>query len=97
MATVTIRKGDSMGALNQQEHFAQTHSRIISPGESAKKVLIDRAGHEEWKQRLDEDWQSHLETLQKYVCELLIKNQKLRTALSSANEPSRHQKNVIKL
>lgn len=97
MTTVTIRGGDVLAARNHQGHFAQTHSGIISPEESAKRVLMERAGHEEWKQRLDEDWQGHLETLQKYVCELLIKNQKLRTALSSTNEPRRDYRDAIKL
>jgi len=97
MTTVTIRRGDVMAARNHREHLAQTHSGIISPDESAKRALTERAGHEEWKQRLDEDWQSHLETLQKYVCELLIKNQKLRTALSSAYEPRRDYRDAVKL
>lgn len=97
MTTVTIRRGDVMAARNHPGHFAQTHSGIISPEEGAKRALMERAGHEEWKQRLDQDWQSHLETLQKYVCELLIKNQKLRTALSSANEPRRDYRDAVKL
>lgn len=86
MRTRTISRGDVKAAQKRQEHCAQTHSGIISSEESGEKALIERAGHKEWKERLDEDWQSHLETLQKYVCELLIKNQKLRTALSSASE-----------
>jgi hypothetical protein len=97
MTTVTIRRGDVMSARNHQEHLAQTHSGIISPEESAKRAPVERAGHEEWKQRLEDNWQSHLETLQKYVCELLIKNQKLRTALSSANEPRRDYRDAVKL
>ena len=86
-----------MAAQKRQKYFAQAHSGIVSPEESAKRALIEGAGHEEWKQRLDEDWQSHLETLQKYVCELLIKNQKLRIALSSANEQSRDHRDAINL
>jgi hypothetical protein len=97
MTTVTSRRGDVMAARNHQEHFAQAHSGIVSHEENTKRALIERSGHEEWKQRLEEDWQSHLETLQKYVCELLIKNQKLRTALSSANEPRRDYRDAIKL
>jgi len=97
MTTVTTRRGDVMAARNYQVRSAHMHSGIISPEESAKRALIERAGHKEWKQRLEEDWQSHLETLQKYVCELLIKNQKLRTALSSAIEPQRDYTDAIKL
>ncbi len=97
MTTVTIRRGNVMAARKRQEHFEHSHSGIISPGEKEKRALIEKAGHEEWKQRLEEDWQSHLETLQKYVCELLIKNQKLRTALSSTNEPRREYRDAIRL
>jgi hypothetical protein len=53
-----------------------------------KAALIEGRGHEEWTRGLEEDWQSHLETLQKCVCELLLKNQQLRMALT-ANEPER--------
>jgi len=31
-----------------------------------------------------EEWQDHLRSLQRWICELLIKNQELRMALESA-------------
>ncbi len=83
MTTVTIRIGDVMAIQRRQEHFAQMNSGVIAP----ERALIERHGHEEWTQRIEAAWQGHLETLQQYVCELLLKNQQLRMALMEANEP----------
>jgi hypothetical protein len=77
-----------MATQKREQHFARMTSRVISFEQRMKMALIERRGHEEWKRGLEEDWQSHLETLQKCVCELLLKNQQLRMALT-ANEPER--------
>jgi hypothetical protein len=77
-----------MATQKREQHFARMTSRVISFEQRMKMALIERRGHEEWKRGLEEDWQSHLETLQKCVCELLLKNQQLRMALI-ANEPER--------
>ncbi len=87
MTTVTIRIGDVMAAQMRQEHLAQANSGAIALEQSTERALTERRGHEEWMQRVDEAWQGHLETLQQYVCELLLKNQQLRMALTAANEP----------
>ena len=83
-----------MATQKREQHFARMTSRVISVEQRMKKELIERRGHEEWKQGLEEDWQSHMETLQKYVCELLRKNQQLRVALT-ANEPERGHGDAI--
>jgi hypothetical protein len=77
-----------MATQKREQHFARMTPRVISFEQRMKMALIERRGHEEWKRGLEEDWQSHLETLQKCVCELLLKNQQLRMALT-ANEPER--------
>jgi len=81
-----------MATQKREQHFARTTSRVISFEQRMKTALIESRGHEEWKRGLEEDWQedwqSHLETLQKCVCELLLKNQQLRMELT-ANEPER--------
>lgn len=87
MTTVTIRLGDVMATQRRQEQFAKGNSGAIAYEQHAERSPIERHGHEEWKQRIDETWHGHLETLQQYVCELLAKNQQLRMALMSANEP----------
>ena len=86
-----------MATQLRREQFAQTHAGVTSARQTKEGALIEIRVHEEWKQRLEEDWQDHLETLQKYVCELLIKNQKLRMALSVAGERERGYGDAIKL
>ena len=83
-----------MATHKREQHFARATSRVISLEQRMKTALIERRGHEEWKRGLEEDWQSHLETLQKCVCELLRKNQQLRVALT-ANEPERGHGDAI--
>ena len=92
--TVTIRIGDVVATQKLQRHFVQRKSGVISIEQRTKRVLIEARGHEEWKQGLEEDWQRHLEKLQKYVRELLLRNQQLRMALTS-NEPGRGHGDAI--
>jgi hypothetical protein len=89
MTTVTIRVADVMATQRRQEHFAQMDSGVISPEQRTKGAPSDRRGHKEWEQRIEKDWQSHLESLQQCVCELLLKNQQLRIALMAAKDPER--------
>ena len=97
MATMTIRRGEVMSAQKSQEFRAQTNTAAISSGQTTKRPAPERHGHEDWKQRIEEDWQNHLETMQKYVSELVRKNQQLRTALTTASEPKRRYGNAINL
>jgi hypothetical protein len=97
LTIATICVGDVMADQNRLEQFAQAAQRDNSLDERAKRTLDEKPRHEEWTQRLDEDWQDHLETLQKYVCELLVKNQRLRMALKAINQPEHGHADVIKL
>ena len=69
MTTATIRRGDVMATQKRQGLFAQTNSGAIPPERRTNRPLTERHGHEEWRQRIEEDWQNHLETLQQYLCE----------------------------
>ena len=89
MTTVTTRIGGVMANQRRQENFAQTTFGAIAPDQSTEKLLIERHRHEEWAQELEEAWQGHLATLQRYVCDLLLENQQLRMKLVAANEPRR--------
>jgi hypothetical protein len=62
-----------------------------------KKPVAERHAHEDWKQRIEGDWQNHLETLARYVFELAGKNQPPRMASAPANEPKRRYGNAINL
>ena len=97
MTTATIRIGDVMATQRRQAHFAQRNSEAIAIEENADKAHIEQHGHEEWTQRIEEAWQGHLETLQQYLCELLLKNQQLRMALIAANEPARRNGDATNL
>jgi len=94
--TVTIRIGDVVATQKLQQHFAQTTLGIISSEQRTKRAAIGRRRYEEWRQVLEEDWRRHLETLQKYVRELLLRNQQLRMALP-ANEPGLGHGDAINL
>jgi hypothetical protein len=37
-----------------------------------------------WHKKQEKEWEGHLSSLQQCICELLIKNQKLRESLASA-------------
>lgn len=89
MATVTVRVGDAIANRRRQEYCAQTNSGAIATEQRREGALIERHGHEEWKQRIEKAWQGHLDNLQQYVCELLLKNQQLRMAPMASNESER--------
>jgi hypothetical protein len=73
MTTATIRRGDVMATQKRQELFAQTNSGAIPPEQRTNRPFTERHGHEEWRQRIEEDWQNHVETLQQYLCECFAK------------------------
>jgi hypothetical protein len=97
MTTVTVRTGDVTATQNRQELFAQTKPGADSSEQRTERPLTEGPGHKEWKQGIDEDWQNHVETLQRYVCELLRINRQLRIALTTANEPERGYRDAISL
>lgn len=62
-----------------QQHEApasQTLAEVI--GSSTKRLertRTKRVRNEQWERRIERDWQGHLETLRRYINELLIGNQ----------------------
>ncbi len=79
-----------MATHQRQEPVAQTHAEVVVPLEQrSKNPSTERARHEQWERRIEEDWQMHLETLQQCICELLIKNQRLRMELMVAADTKR--------
>ena len=97
MATMTIRRREVMSAQKSQEFRAQTNTGAISSGQTTKRPAPERHGHEDWKQRIEEDWQRHLKAMQKYVGELVRNNQQQGMALTTANDPKRRYGNAINL
>ena len=100
MKTVIVHIGNVMATQKRGEHspqITQTNLGAISPEPRAERTLREIRAHEEWKQRIDEDWQDHIERLQQCVCELLVKNQQLRMALMAAKEPQHGYRDAISL
>jgi hypothetical protein len=97
MTTAAIRIGEVMATQRRQGHFAQTNSEAIATEQNTDRAHIERHGHEEWTQRIDEAWQGHLEILQQCLCELLLKNQQLRMALIAENGPERKHRDASSL
>jgi len=92
METGVTRMGDVVATQKRGEPFTEAihaNSAVALPERGAEKTLGERHGHEEWKQRTAADWEHHLESLQRCVCELLLKNQQLRMALVATREPER--------
>ena len=78
MTTAEIRGEDGMATEASERIHAQPNSGSGARKQSAEKGLTESHRHIEWTQRIEESWQGHLETLQKCVCELLLKNQHLK-------------------
>ena len=89
MSTATIRIGNVMPNQIGEGRFARSNSRAIAPKQSTGKVFTTRHSHEEWMQRIEDTWRGQLETLQQCMCELLVKNQRLRIAPRAVDEPKR--------
>jgi len=94
MSTATIRIGNVIAGQMRQEHFAQSNSGAIALKQATERALPGRHAHEEWMRSIEENWQGHLEMLQQYVCELLLKNQQLRMAQIARNEPDQGHENA---
>lgn len=90
MTTVFIRIGDVMTSHQCQEPFAQLPAGTVAREQRSKSASTERQWSEQWRLRIEEDSQHRLEALQQCVCELLIRNQQLRMALSATIEPKRY-------
>jgi hypothetical protein len=77
-----------MTSLQLQESFAQIHSGPVPRVQHSTNAPV--AGwrnqqpnqHANWE--LEEEWQDRLQSLQLWICELLVKNQQLRMSLALA-------------
>lgn len=79
-----------MATRQRQEPVSQTPADgSVLFEQSSQKASNEKGRHEQWERSIEEDWQRHLETLQQYICELLIKNQCLRMGLIAGDQPQR--------
>ncbi len=77
-----------MAVQQYQEPFAQAHAGTIERMQRLRGASVAGLRHEQPDQGLEEEWDERLRSLQRCICELLIKNQQLRMALEST---TRHQ------
>ncbi|MGO9940301.1 MAG: hypothetical protein ACLPH3_21745 [Terracidiphilus sp.] len=78
-----------MATDQSEEPFAQMPAGAFAREQGSTSASTERQRDERWMKRDEDIWQHRLETLQQCVCELLIKNQQLRMALSATVEPGR--------
>ena len=97
MTIATMSKREVIASRRRQEHFAQTTSGAIAAEQQAKTSHPERHGHEEWKRRIEQDWQNHLGALQRCICAILHAKQQPKTSLMSAIKRERGYGNAINL
>jgi hypothetical protein len=80
---MSICIGDVMSTEQSQKSFGKAGAWSITPLQRPASRVIEGPQYEE-PTGGPEEWQKLLNSLQQWVCELLIKNQELRMALESA-------------
>jgi hypothetical protein len=93
----TICRRDVMAIQARQARYAEANPGTILPARRAKRPALDRRGHEDWKQRIEGEWQSHLQTLHECVRAILSSNQRPGAELTTAMKPERGYGNAINL
>ena len=92
MTTMTICIGDVVAAQQRQHPFAQTLAGPLAPVERVTSATVQGSRAEQPEKAADEEWRERLKSLQQLICELLIKNQQLRSVLESAKGPEREDR-----
>jgi hypothetical protein len=72
-----------MATQQYQEPFTQAHASTIGPVQRLRGASVAGLRYEQADLGLEEEWYERLRSLQRCVCELLLKNQQLRMALES--------------
>lgn len=94
MTAITIRIAGTIATQQRQEPFTACSARTRSLEHGAIGSSGEMQRHEHWEARSDEERQGRIESLQQYVCELLIKNQQLRMALMATIDSERRKHDV---
>jgi hypothetical protein len=85
-----------MASHQLQESFAQVHHGGPVPRvQRLSNASVAESRYEQPNQQanreLEEEWQDRLRSLQRWICELLIKNQQLRMSLELATAAERRE------
>lgn len=64
-----------------QERFTPPDAGATASAQHLRKTFDGGLRHEQPGQTREEEWQQRLQSLQEWICELLIQNQQLRMSL----------------
>jgi hypothetical protein len=92
MKTVIIGSAQRRQALTAESDSGDISPRHVTTGRPPR-----RHRHEEWRQKIEEDWQSHLETLQQYVRNILHESYRSRVTPVAVGEQGRSFGDAIHL
>lgn len=84
MRIMTIDSGDVMADQQRQNPMTQSPLGSVESVQSMRSESAAGWQQQKWRQEQERAWEVHLRDLQQCICELLIKNQKLRDLLMSA-------------
>lgn len=80
-----------MAAQQRQDHPIQPSRGNLGSMQTLTSTSAASWQQQKWRQEQEKEWESHLRSLQQCICELLIKNQKLRESLTSAKNLRREE------
>jgi hypothetical protein len=80
-----------MAVQQRQDHSVQPSPGNLGSMQSLMTTSATAWQLQKWRQDQEREWESHLRSLQQCICELLIKNQKLRDSLTSAKNRHREE------
>jgi hypothetical protein len=75
-----------MAVQQRQDHQSPSPHCDLGRRQSPTSTSVAVWQQQKWRQEQEKEWESHLTSLQQCICELLVKNQKLRDSLTSAKE-----------
>lgn len=79
-----------MRAQPQQDSLTQSLPGVIKPPGNLMSASVAEWQQQKWRQDQEKEWEGHLRSLQKCICELLTKNEKLRDShVSVTNHQSK--------
>ena len=73
-----------MSDQQRQELFVRLSTGLTSPAQRLTSASISELRYQHQDQGREDEWLERLRSLQDWICELLIKNEQLRTALAVA-------------
>ena len=80
-----------MSTQQRQKTIGEAYAVPITPGHRLAGYIVLESRRKE-PEALQEEWEDRLRSLEQWICELLIKNQQLRTDLGSTTAPEEQKR-----